>query len=174
MTKTFRIVAVLVAVQALILVVYVGTKRARDVGPIPAYRLSRPAPDLVLRSADGSTSRISDLRGSAVVLHLWATWCPPCREELPSLFGFAELGTAEVLAVSVDPEWDPVQSFVANESIEYVRLASPEAVSDAFGVDDLPQTFVIDPAGILRLHFRGSRDWDSRELRGLIAEFSDS
>ena len=173
MRKSLQVVIMLVAVQVLLLAVYLGVQSNRNDSSISVDRLSRPAPELTLRSNDGSVLHLSDLRGSTIVLHFWATWCPPCREELPSLFGFAATGAAEVLAVSVDPEWRVVGSFVEAGSLEYVYLASADAVSDAFGVDELPQTFVIDSTGTLRLHFRSSRDWNSPTLRAMIAKLAD-
>ena len=173
MKKSLQVVTVLVAVQVVLLAVYLGVQSHRTGSAIAVGHLSRPAPELTLRSRDGSVSRLSDLRGSTVVLHFWATWCPPCIEELPSLLGFASSGTAEVLAVSVDPEWRAVGSFVEVGSLEYVYRASADEVSDAFGVDELPQTFVIDSTGTLRLHFRGSRDWNSPTLRAMIAKLAE-
>ena len=172
--RTLRIVAVLVVVQVLLLVLYLDVQSNRDGSSISVDHLSRPAPELILRSPDGSMSLLSDLRGSTVVLHFWATWCPPCREELPSLLELASSRAASVRAVSVDPEWEAVRSFVEDESLAFVYLASAEAVSDAFGVDELPQTFVIDSTGILRLHFRGPQDWSSRTLRAMIAKLEPS
>jgi len=173
MRKSLQVVTVLVGVQLLLLAVYLGVQSRRNGTSIAVDHLTRPAPDLTLRSRDGSISHLSDLRGSTAVLHFWATWCPPCREELPALLGFASSGTAEVLAVSVDPEWRAVGSFVEVGSLEYVYLASADEVSDAFGVNELPQTFVIDSTGTLRLHFRGSRDWNSPTLRAMIAKLAD-
>ena len=170
MRRTLRIVAVVVVAQALLLALYLYVQSHRDTRSISVERLSRPAPELMMQSPDGSTSFLSEQRGSTVVLHFWATWCPPCREELPSLLEFASSGGASVRAVSVDPEWVAVQSFLDGESLGSVYLASDETVSEAFGVDDLPQTFVIDATGVLRLHFRGPQDWDSSRLRAMIAE----
>lgn len=170
MRRIFWIVAVLVAVQGLILVLYLYVQSDRDGSSIAVDRLSRRAPELTLMSPDGSISLLSELRGSTVVLHFWATWCPPCRAELPSLLDFASSGAAAVRAVSVDPEWFAVRSFVEGESLEFVYLASAEEVSDTFGVEGLPQTFVIDATGTLRLHFQGPQDWSSRTLRAMIAK----
>jgi peroxiredoxin len=80
----------------------------------------------------------------------------------------------KVLAVSVDPAWSAVRSFVDAGSLEHVHLASAEDVADAFGVVELPQTFVIDSAGILRLHFRGPQDWSSRAVRTTIADLKET
>lgn len=170
MKKFLQVVTVLVAAQLVLLAVYLGVQSRRTDRAISVDRLSRPAPELTLRSHDGLVTRMSDLRGSTVVLHFWATWCPPCREELPSLLEFAASSPVKLLAVSVDPEWPTVRRFVDDDSIENVFLVSPDVVSDAFGVDELPQTFVIDSAGTLRLHFRGAQDWKSKKVRSLIVQ----
>jgi cytochrome c biogenesis protein CcmG/thiol:disulfide interchange protein DsbE len=163
-------VAVVGVAQALLVALYLYVLGHREARPIPVERVERPAPELVLGSSDGSTTRLSDLRGTTVVLHFWATWCPPCREELPSLLEYASSGDASVRAVSVDPEWDTVRSFLEGESLEPVYLASGETVEDSFGVDELPETLVIDPSGTVRLVFHGRQDWSSRRLRAMIAE----
>ena len=169
MKTALRVFVVLLVAQILLLGVYLGIKKGRDDPAVSVVHLSEPAPELELRSADGTITRLSELRGSTVVLHFWATWCPPCREELPSLLELASSGSAEVLAVSVDPEWDAVRTFVENGPIDSVYLAASEDVSSAFGVEELPQTFVVDSNGTLRLHFRGAQDWSSRDLRAVIA-----
>ena len=170
--KALIVVAALLLVQILLVFVYLGIERDRDDDVVSVERLSRPAPDLVLLSPDGMESRLSDRRGSTVVLHFWATWCPPCREELPSLLAFASAADADVLAVSVDPEWAAVRSFVG-EKLDHVYRASSDSVFDIFGVDELPQTLVIDASGTLRLHFRGPQDWGSPVIRAVVTEATE-
>jgi len=170
MRKALVVVAGLLVVQAALLFVYLRVERDRGGDLVPAERLSKAAPDLVLQSPDGTTLRLSDRQGSAVVLHFWATWCEPCREELPSLLAFASSADEDVLAVSVDPEWAAVRSFVGAGSLDHVYRTSPDDVLDAFGVAELPQTFVVDPSGTLRLRLRGPQDWTSPAIRAVLAD----
>ena len=171
MRKVLIVLGALVAIQGLLVLVYLGLER--DGNLVSVERLSTPAPDLVLQSPDGEVSHLSDRRGTGVVLHFWATWCPPCREELPSLLAFASSTDTDVLAVSVDPEWSAVRSFVGDDELDHVYLASSDSVLDSFGVDELPQTLVIDPAGTMRLHFRGPQAWGSSAIRDLVSEASE-
>lgn len=168
--KSLRVVGLLVGVQLLLLALYVVVQKRGDGASIAVDRLSQPAPELTLQTEGGGLLRLLELRGSTVVLHFWATWCPPCRDELPSLLEFASHGSVRVLAVSVDPEWAAPRSFVDAGALRHVYLASADEVSDAFGVYDLPQTLVIDATGTMRLRFRGARDWSSPTLRAMIAD----
>lgn len=173
MRKALLVLGVLVVIQGLLLLVFLGVERNRGGEPPGVERLATPAPDLLLQAFDGSELRLSELRGSTTVLHFWATWCPPCREELPSLLAYASETDIELLAVSVDPHRDAVRSFVGDRSLGHMYLASAEAVSGAFGVDELPQTLVIDPTGMLCLHFRDAQDWGMSAIRELVAGCSE-
>jgi len=171
--KVLLVLSVLVVVQGVFLLFWLGIVRFRGPEVPGVEHLTAPAPDLALLASDGSERRLSELRGSTVVLHFWATWCPPCREELPSLLAYGASAEVELLAVSVDPQWEAVRDFVGNGPLEPVYLASADAVSAAFGLEELPQTFVIDPAGNLCLHLRDARDWGTSKIRELVAGCRD-
>lgn len=143
----------------------------RDAGPgasVDAEPLDAPAPELVYRTAAGEERRLSALRGQPVLVHFWATWCPPCREELPGLLALADAGEIPVLAVSVDPAWEPVRRFLGGHVPPAVVTASSDAVARDFGVTELPRTFLVDAGGRLRLGFAGARDWRAPALRQAV------
>jgi thiol-disulfide isomerase/thioredoxin len=111
-----------------------------------------PAPGWELKNLDGKSVRLSDFKGKVVILDFWATWCPPCREEIPH---FVELQTKYkdkglvVVGISLD-EGGPavVSSFVAAQKINYPIVMGNETVSTAYGnIQAIPTTFVIDPNG---------------------------
>ncbi|MCA9617497.1 MAG: TlpA family protein disulfide reductase [Myxococcales bacterium] len=118
-----------------------------------------PLPELALRYVDGSSGDLADLRGRPLLVHVWATWCPPCREELPALVDLADQGAAQVLLVALDDDWEPVRRFLARPVPAYIALADGREVARRFGVHELPASFVVDRAGTMTMRFRGAQDW---------------
>jgi peroxiredoxin len=123
--------------------------------PAAAVIKGHDAPDFVLTDLQGHSVKLSDLRGKAVVLNFWATWCPPCKEEIP---WFVELqkryGTEglQVVGVSMDDDGDQkaVAKFAAENSINYPVLLGKEKVAEQYGgIDYLPTTFYIDRNGVV-------------------------
>jgi peroxiredoxin len=117
----------------------------------PAH--ARPAaPDFTLTDAAGQPVRLSDFRGQVVLLNFWATWCPPCRVEIPWFDRFQQQyggrGLA-VLGLSVDEDgWKSVRPFLAANKVSYRILAEGGGVAELFGgVDTLPSTLTIDRQG---------------------------
>jgi peroxiredoxin len=112
------------------------------------------APDFVLTDLQGHTVKLSDLRGKAVVLNFWATWCPPCKAEIP---WFVELQKRygaqglQVVGVSMDDgDQNDVEKFAAENSINYPILFGQEKVAEQYGgIDYLPTTFYIDRNGVV-------------------------
>ena len=131
------------------------------------------APELMLLRRDGTRMSLSSLRGRPVLLHFWASWCRPCAEELPGLLAFArEVGPEglAVIAVSLDEEWAPVDAFFEGETPPEVARGAWEEARELFGVETLPNTFLVGPDGRLERRMRGARDWRSPQTRRLIDE----
>ncbi len=122
------------------------------------------APGFTLPALNGSSVSLSDFRGKVVMVHFWATWCPPCVEELPTL---AKLNQSlagkdfEMLAVSVDEGGaDAVTSFLRRNNLDVpVLLDTAHAISSQYGTYKFPETYILDREGIVRYKIIGPRDW---------------
>jgi len=116
-----------------------------------------PAPRLVVETFDGARFDLSALRGKVVLVNLWATWCPPCREELPALDQFYarhHRDGVELLGLSADRKRDRKDVLAMARGLHYPVAFASEAVENGFGTPSvLPVTYLIGPDGVLRAVF---------------------
>ena len=131
------------------------------------------APNFMLRDLAGNVISLSQLRGKVVLLNFWATWCGPCRVEMPAmeqLYRTIPRGQFEILAVSTDPQGAAVTGpFQKRMGFTFPILHDLEyRVGLAYGARTIPITFMVDRHGIVRQKIFGARDWDSPEARDLI------
>ncbi|WP_018879700.1 MULTISPECIES: TlpA disulfide reductase family protein [unclassified Thioalkalivibrio] len=122
------------------------------------------APPLTLEDLDGHAHDLRDYRGRVVVVNFWATWCPPCRDELPSLQRLWEgLGPdgLVVLGVNVGEDADRIFFFTADYPVDFPLLLDRAASAiDTWPVRGIPTTFVIDPEGRIAYRAIGAREFD--------------
>jgi len=138
-----------------------------------APSLGHLAPDFVLTTLDGREVRLSDYRGHVVFLNFWATWCGPCKVEMPTMERlyreYRRQGFA-ILAVSTDEEGAVVtRPFRDSLGLSFTIAHDPEnRVMRLYGVRSLPVTFLVNREGVLVERFFGSQDWLAPEKRDVI------
>lgn len=134
----------------------------------------RPAPELTLTGLDGSSRKLSEFRGRPVLLHFWATWCPPCKEELPGLLELghklAGEGGPRVIAVSLDPDWQAVREFFGGAVPPEIVRDESETATTGYGLSTLPDTYLLAGDGTVRLRFFGARDWRAPRATEVLLE----
>ncbi len=126
------------------------------------------APDFELIDIEGNTYRLSDYRGKVLIINFWATWCPPCREEMPSMDRARKMLKGEdilMLAVNVGEDEDTIFQFTANYTVGFPLLMDRDSkVAGEWPVRGLPTTFIVDPKGRLAYRAIGGRTWDDPTL----------
>jgi len=151
----------------------IGTVSVAQAGTVNA-----PAPDFTLESRSGTNLRLEDFRGEVVMLNFWASWCGPCRKEMPLMNGlyeqYKDLGFT-ILAVNVDENRDEAQRFLDAVPVDYPVLYDPESsVSELYEVQAMPTTVMIDRDGTARyVHLgyqSGYEDEYEQQIRELVRE----
>jgi thiol-disulfide isomerase/thioredoxin len=152
----------IIAAIALVAATLIPT--ACDRGDHPT-NIGRPAPEFKL--ADGSRSvDLNQLRGKIVIVNFWATWCPPCIDELPSLIALQrEMPGVTVVAISQDDDPEAYARFLLANNVTLLTLRDPSArIPQLYGTSKIPESYVIDRHGILRRKFVSSQNWTSPEI----------
>jgi peroxiredoxin len=191
--KRLSALAVIAGVAALALVVFVNLRSGSDssVDAWMAHGASggsvdgapaggKLASDFTLRDLRGHTVSLSSLRGKVVFLNVWATWCPPCRQEMPSIEALYHEFRGDkdfvVLAVSQDTEGlKAVAPYIEKHGFQFTVLLDPRNdVGESYQVSGVPETFIIDRAGRIVAHHVGPYDWASAEMREALQELIKS
>lgn len=127
-----------------------------------------PARDFDLRDLDGKRHRLSDYRGKVVIINFWATWCPPCRREMPSMqraWERLESRGVLLLAINVGQREEQVWSFASEAQLTFpILLDDSGQTTSSWPVIGLPTTYVIDPQGRMVYRAVGDREWDDPVL----------
>lgn len=180
------VVAVLIGAAAVLYVIGAASfkpKQAADLGEFRRASLAklaippepRPAPDIAFTGPDGKPVRIADFKGEVVVMNLWATWCAPCKVEMPTLARLQAAYAAQpvrVVAVSVDRDRDLGEAKAEIAANAPLRLYRDPGYRLAFGLEPraqgFPTTVIYDRQGRERARLAGAADWASPEARGLV------
>lgn len=137
------------------------------------YSGSRPphvgsaAKEFTVTDSDHTVS-LNQYRGQIVLVNFWATWCPPCVEELPSLMTLQDRMKGRgivVVGVSIDVDGDAYHRFLKLHGINFVTVRDPEQkVAGMYGTSGWPETYVIDRQGVMRRKFVGPVDWNAPDI----------
>ncbi len=133
------------------------------------------APEFSLQTLDGRTVSLGDFRGKVVMVHFWATWCPPCVEEMPTLerlYRSLRTGDFEILAVSVDEGGaGAVAAFMQQNRLSLPVLLDPgRSIAGRYGTFKFPETYIIDRQGMVAYKAIGPRDWTDPANVNIIRE----
>jgi len=149
----------------------------------------RPAPDVRFLDETGARRHLAEFRGKAIVLNIWATWCPPCVYEMPALARLAEAyrdAPLEVVAISIDRDGlRAVKPFFRRHGLEGLRIyldpnqesiftTTDDRRDDALPLYGLPVTFFIDQRGILVGYLTGAAEWDAEDVRRFLTHLQDA
>ena len=129
------------------------------------HQIGTVAPNFTV--SDGvQTVELSKYRGHIVILNLWATWCPPCIEELPSLIQLQrQMPNVIVIAISQDEDEAVYHRFLVQNHIDFLTVRDPTTrINRLYGTLQIPESYVIDKDGMLRRKFVSAQDWTSPEI----------
>ena len=134
-----------------------------------------PLPDIQLTAFDGSSNALSAYRGKLVVLNLWATWCEPCRREMPALQALSDALDPQrfsVVGLSVDDDPHVVREFLLERGVSFARYIDRGGVqaSSELGIQLYPYTLLIAPDGRFIQRVPGAREWHRDEVVKLLQQ----
>ena len=173
--NTFRQLALHVIITASIFVIS-GATASPSAGEKP-QTLTKidgppPAPDFRLEDQGGNFISLAELKGNVVIINFWATWCPPCREEMPSMqraWEMLQSDKVKMLAINVGEDSDTIFTFTADYPVTFPLIMDKTAsVTRDYGVRGLPATFIITPHGNIVYRVIGTREWDDPEVLAQI------
>jgi peroxiredoxin len=143
--------------------------------PPPKAVIGQPAPDFTLTDTKGKTWNLADLKGKVVFVNFWATWCAPCREEMPAMQRLLDMMPEDkftMLAILNRDTPANADLFVQKNNITIPILNDMgNNIGPMYGLTGLPETFIIDKQGILREKFIGPAKWDSPEAVQMIMQY---
>lgn len=138
----------------------------------------RPAPTFSLYDLNDKQHKLEDYHGKVIIVNFWATWCPPCRQEFPSMDqAYKQLQKDDIvmLAIDVGEDGDTIFDFTADYPVTFPILMDMDAnITQQYGVIGLPTTYIIDPQGRLAYQVVGTRDWTHPDLLNALRALKQS
>jgi peroxiredoxin len=137
--------------------------------------VNSPAPDFSLTDTTGKQWQLSSLKGKVVFINFWATWCPPCLEELPSMQALQQ-GMAnapfQMITILNNDRPELAHAFANRYGYTFPILIDPDSkISNLYGLTGVPETFIIGPDGILKEKFIGPRNWNSQGAWDMLKQY---
>ena len=171
--KTNYPAAILVFLTVSGLLILFSLKQNNSYLKFSPLKTGRPAPDFMFPGLDGKMVRLSDYRGHVVLVNVWATWCPPCVDEMPSmekLYKELKDENFEILAVSIDALGEKaVAPFMKEYNLSFSALMDPDGtIKTLYHTTGVPESFIVDQEGILIKQIIGPRDWAKPEIIGFF------
>jgi peroxiredoxin len=126
-----------------------------------------PAPDFQLSDLEGKLHGLQDYHGKPIIINFWATWCPLCRAELPSMNRAWKKISSEIamIAINIGEDEETIKRFLEDYPIDFQVLLDKDAVSmQQWPIRGLPTSFVVSPKGIIYYQAVGEREWDDKQL----------
>jgi peroxiredoxin len=144
-------------------------------GESPVASVGKPAPNFDTVDMTGNIWSLSKQRGQVVFINFWATWCAPCRDEMPSmqrLYTKMPKDKFKMVALYNNDKPAPVKNFVAKLGIT-IPILNDESniIGPRYGLTGLPETFIIDKQGVIREKFIGPVEWDSPEIVDMLTKY---
>jgi peroxiredoxin len=177
--KKFNLPAA-ITVSLIVTVALIVVSLVQDDSSLESVKMSSigegiPAPDFTFPGLDGKNTSLSDYKGKVVLVNIWATWCPPCVKEMPSmqkLYKEFNGKNFEILAVSIDAAGvDAVAPFMKKHKLSFPTLMDPKGtIKSMYGVTGIPESFIIDKQGVLVGKIIGPRDWATQEVFGFFQD----
>jgi len=137
--------------------------------------VGKVAPDFTLVDRQGTSWTLSQLKGRVVFVNFWATWCPPCREEMPSMQRlFAMLPKDRFVMLAILQNDDPARAdaFAAKLGITLpILFDQDKKVGPLYGLTGVPETFIVDKQGVIREKFIGPAHWDSPKILKILDKY---
>lgn len=171
-----KIILVILLVAASLLPACSKEKDSKKAAPASASKAVEggAAPDFTVKDLEGKDLKLSTLKGSVVLVNFWATWCPPCKEEIPSMIKLNKAMTGKafrMLAISIDEGGKDavLQYFKGNRDLP-TYLDNEGQTSQLYGTTGVPETYIVDKQGIIQKKIVGGMDWNSPEVISYLDE----
>jgi DsbE subfamily thiol:disulfide oxidoreductase len=165
---------ILIAVFIVAIAIILFSVKREETPKTQAVVVGLNAPEFSLSDPSGKTYTLSELKGSVVFINFWATWCPPCIEEMPSIQnlynGFKDRKEFRMVTILYKDDYEKAMAYMKQNNYALPVLIDREGKSaKAYGVTGVPETYIVDKQGVLRQKVIGPADWNSTEADSLIS-----